>query len=94
MKMQIQMIQFVSSVNLIQIWLMKVISSHENIVIQQFRYSLKSKLIEVMNIKMQIIQFVSTVNLTQMWLMQVIYNMKNNLVQEFQHPWVSRMIAN
>jgi hypothetical protein len=78
-------IQFGSSVNLIQMWLMKVIYILKNILIQEFQHSLESRLIEVMIHEMLPIQFVSSVNLIQMWLMKVIYNIQNNLIQEFQY---------
>jgi hypothetical protein len=59
-------IQFVVSVNLIQIGLMKVIHNIKNNMIQEFQHYLESKLIEVVNMKMLMIQFVSIVNLIQM----------------------------
>jgi hypothetical protein len=43
-----QMIQFVSTVNLIQMQLTKVIYNLKNSPIQEFQHSLESKLIEVM----------------------------------------------
>jgi hypothetical protein len=62
MKMRMHTIQFVSSVHLIQMWLMKVIHNMKNILIQEFQHSLESRLIEMMKHKMQMIQFVSSVN--------------------------------
>jgi hypothetical protein len=58
-------IQFVSSVNLIQMWLMKVIYNMKNILNKEFQHYLESKLIEVMIHKMLSIQFGSSVNLIQ-----------------------------
>jgi hypothetical protein len=58
-------IQFVSRVNLIQIWLIKVIDILKNILIQEFQHSLESRLIQVMNMKMRTIQFVLSANLIQ-----------------------------
>jgi hypothetical protein len=52
-------IQFVSRVNLIQMWLMKAIYNMKNIWTQEFQHSLESRLIEVMNHEMLPIQFVS-----------------------------------
>jgi hypothetical protein len=67
MKMKMLPIQFVSSVDLIQMWLMKVICNIKNMLIQEFQHSLELQLIEVMKMKMKIllIQFVSSVNLIQ-----------------------------
>jgi hypothetical protein len=52
---KMQMIQFVSSVNLIQMWLMKVRYKMKNISIQELQHRLESKLIEWMNLKMYMI---------------------------------------
>jgi hypothetical protein len=81
MKMKMFPIQFASNVNLIQMWLMKVICNMKNVSIQEFQHSLESKLIEVLKMKMFPIQFASNVNLIQMRLMKVIYNWKNILIQ-------------
>jgi hypothetical protein len=56
-------IQFVSRVNLIQMWLIKVIYILKNISNERFQYCLESKLIEVMKMKIHPIQFVPIVNL-------------------------------
>jgi hypothetical protein len=66
MILKMQMIQFVSIVNLIQIKWMKVSNNRKNSSIQEFEQSKESQLIEVMILKMQMIQFVSIVNLIQM----------------------------
>jgi hypothetical protein len=87
MKMKMQMIQFVSTVNWIQMKLMKVIDKMKNMAIQEFEHSLESIWIQVMKMKMHTIQLVSTVNLIQMKLMKVFHKMKNSLIQEFQHVW-------
>jgi hypothetical protein len=81
----------VLSVNLIQMWLMKVSNNVKNILIQEFQHFLESKSIEVMNMKMLPIQFVSSVNLIQMRLMKVIHKMRNNVIQEFQHSVKSQL---
>jgi hypothetical protein len=73
-------IQFVSNINLIQMWLMKVTYKMKNTPIQELQHSLESKLIESMNMKMLSIQFVPNVNSTQIWLMEVM-NMKVRGVQ-------------
>jgi hypothetical protein len=59
-------IQFVSTMNLIQMKLMKMVSNCKNISNKEFQHSLESKLIEVMKMKILPIQFVSSVNLIQM----------------------------
>jgi hypothetical protein len=64
MKIKIQMIQFDSIVNLIQMKLMKVIYIHKNMMIQEFQHVVEFQLSQVMKMKMQMIQFESIVNLT------------------------------
>jgi hypothetical protein len=66
MTMKMQTIQFVSSVNMIQMWLMKVIDNSKNSLIQEFQHFVELQLIEVMTMKMLPLQFVSSVNLIQM----------------------------
>jgi hypothetical protein len=65
MKMKMLAIQFVSSVNLIQMKLMKVLYNMKNILIQQFQQSLELRLSEVMTHKILAGQFVSRANLIQ-----------------------------
>jgi hypothetical protein len=65
MMMKMQMIQFVSIVNLIQMKLMKVIHNMKNIPNKEFQHCVESQSIEVTNMKMFAIQFVSIVNLIQ-----------------------------
>jgi hypothetical protein len=60
--MKMQMIQFVSIVNLIQMKSMKVIHNKRNMMIQEFQHCMEFQLIEEMNMKMQRSQFVSIVN--------------------------------
>jgi serine/threonine protein kinase len=92
MNFQMQMIQFVSLVDLIQrIW-MKIIHNLKNMMNKQFQNSVESRWIEVMNMKMQMIQFVSIVNLIQMKWMKIIYTMENMTNQEFQHCMESKLV--
>jgi hypothetical protein len=49
---KMQMIQCGSSVNLLQMWLMKAIYTNKNRMNQEFQHCLESGLIEVMNMKM------------------------------------------
>jgi CRISPR/Cas system CSM-associated protein Csm2 small subunit len=60
---KMQMIQFVSIVNLIQMKLMKVIDKMKNISNQEFQQCEESQVIEVMKMKKQMIQFLLIVNL-------------------------------
>jgi hypothetical protein len=83
--MKMQMIQFLSNLNLIQMKLMKVIHRMKNMMNKEFQHFVESQLIEVRNMmKMQMIQFVSILNLIQMKLMKLIYNMKMIMKSEFQ----------
>jgi hypothetical protein len=65
MKMKMLQIQFVSTVNLIQMRLMKVIHKMKSMMNKEYQHFLELKLIEVMIEKMLAIQFVSSVNLIQ-----------------------------
>jgi hypothetical protein len=65
-----QMIQFVSTMMVIQMKSMKVIRNMKNILIQEFQLEMESKLIEVSMMKMQTIQFVSMTMGIQMRLNQ------------------------
>jgi hypothetical protein len=85
MKMKMQMIQFVSIVNLIQMKLRKVIHNMKNSMNKEFQHWMESKLIEVMKMDIEMTQFVSIVNLIQMKLMKMIDMMKNMMNKEFQH---------
>jgi hypothetical protein len=62
MNMKMQMIQFVSIVNWIQMKLMKLIHMMKNIPNKEFQHCEESQLSEAMNMKMQMIQFMSIVN--------------------------------
>jgi hypothetical protein len=82
MNMKVQMIQFVSIVNLIQMKLIKVIYNMKNMKNQEFQHFSESILIEVMNMKMHLIRFVSIVNLIQMKSIEVSKNYSRNSISE------------
>jgi hypothetical protein len=82
MKMTMQMIQFVSIVNLIQ---MKVIANLKNRTNEESQHWMELQLIELKKMRNQMIQFVSNVNLIRKKLMKVIDNLKNIPNKEFQH---------
>jgi NADH:ubiquinone oxidoreductase subunit 3 (subunit A) len=88
MNMKMQMIQFVSIVNLIQMRLMKVIHKMKNRINEEFEQSKESQLIQVMIHKIQMIQFVSIVNLIQMKLMKVIHRVSHQLMSISVQPWI------
>jgi hypothetical protein len=56
-------IQFASTLNLIQMKLMKVIHIMKNMMNEEFQHSGESRLIEAMNVKMHMIESVSIENL-------------------------------
>jgi hypothetical protein len=87
-------IQFVSSVNVIQMWLIKVIRNLENISNQEFQHYVESRLIDIMIQNMLLIQFVSSVNLIKLWLMKVSNNLKSSSNQEFRYQQECERLMN
>jgi hypothetical protein len=76
MKMKMQIIQFESIVNLIQMKLRKMIHMMKNLMIQEFQYSVELHWIEMMTLDMFHVQFESVLKL-----MKVIYNQKSMTIK-------------
>jgi hypothetical protein len=72
-------IPFVSMMQLIRMWLMKVISNANNGMDQNSQHYLESRLIEVMISTIVPMQFVSSMNVIQLRLMRVIDNLQSIL---------------
>jgi hypothetical protein len=91
--MKMQMIQFVSILNLIQMKLMKCSDNLKNMMNKEFQHFVESQLIEVRNMKMQMIQFVSILNLIQMKLMKVIGATSRMMNRDAPPTWGSRFAS-
>jgi hypothetical protein len=82
--MKMQMIQFVSRLNLIQMKLMKVTYRMKNMMNKEFQHFVGSQLTEVRMMKMHLIQFVSILKLIQMKLMKVTGSSTNMMNKEYK----------
>jgi hypothetical protein len=78
---KMQLIQFASSVIVIQMKFMEVICNMKNMMTQEFQHCTESQSIEAMIVKMQMIQFGSSVTVIQMKLTKVICTVENRIVQ-------------
>jgi hypothetical protein len=77
-------IQFVSTMMVIQMKLMKAICNLKNMTNQEFQLDMEQQLMQLTKMKMHPIQFASMMIVIQMKLMKVICNHKNRTSQEFQ----------